>query len=320
MPSRTTTIAPARPYDHVYDTVYTVADSRDHARAQVRATKGSLERVPDQANMFSEIPLYPNHAYRQSAKDELPKHIDRSYKGTQTSGPVASGAGLDRMIEGGNRYRYFRRPIVPYLEAVPPEVLLAAPPEMDMLLDGPVTRPTAVGAKRTVGVQTMYRDGEAQTDPYTPDYTVRPGEEPEVLTLATLNHNNGLPAGLGQVEMIERVRAKRAFEASLPPMTDEANLELRKGMVSAQEMKDWKSREAEIDNIQAERLALLQNAIESRDKESEFLTEQRVDALRQQKLVEKDKSIAIIQRKRIKELRKLSKVSTFLSIKLTIMI
>ena len=29
----------------------------------------------------------------------------------------------------------------------------------------------------------MYRDGEAQTDPYTPKYILREGEQPEILTL-----------------------------------------------------------------------------------------------------------------------------------------
>lgn len=36
--------------------------------------------------------------------------------------------------------------------------------------------------------QTDYRDSEAQTDPYTPEYVVRPGSAPELLTLATLSH------------------------------------------------------------------------------------------------------------------------------------
>ena len=37
-------------------------------------------------------------------------------------------------------------------------------------------------------VQTDYRDSEAQTDPYTPEYVVRPGSQPELLTLATLSY------------------------------------------------------------------------------------------------------------------------------------
>ena len=41
---------------------------------------------------------------------------------------------------------------------------------------------------KTVMTQTDYRDSEAQTDPYTPEYVVRPGSQPELLTLATLSY------------------------------------------------------------------------------------------------------------------------------------
>lgn len=39
---------------------------------------------------------------------------------------------------------------------------------------------------RSVYVQTDYRDSEAQTDPYSPEYVVQPGSVPELLTLAGL--------------------------------------------------------------------------------------------------------------------------------------
>ena len=41
---------------------------------------------------------------------------------------------------------------------------------------------------KTIETQTDYRDSEAQTDPYTPEYVVRPGSAPELLTLATLSY------------------------------------------------------------------------------------------------------------------------------------
>lgn len=42
--------------------------------------------------------------------------------------------------------------------------------------------------QRTVGVQTDYRDSETQTDPYSPEYILRPGAAiPEILTLATFS-------------------------------------------------------------------------------------------------------------------------------------
>lgn len=43
-------------------------------------------------------------------------------------------------------------------------------------------------AVKSVGVQTVYRDSETQTDPYSPGYLVRPGSQPELLTLASLCH------------------------------------------------------------------------------------------------------------------------------------
>ena len=49
---------------------------------------------------------------------------------------------------------------------------------------------------KTVQTQTDYRDGEAQTDPYSPEYVVRPGSQPELLTLATLSFGELTSLGL----------------------------------------------------------------------------------------------------------------------------
>lgn len=45
----------------------------------------------------------------------------------------------------------------------------------------PPTPPT-----RNRGTQTDYRDSEAQTDPYSPPYFVRPGTNPEILLIKHL--------------------------------------------------------------------------------------------------------------------------------------
>lgn len=119
----------------------------------------------------------------------------------------------------------------------------------------PLTQPSeAVGEvnlsepqTRSVHVQTDYRDSEAQTEPYSPDYVVRPGSQPELLTLATLSYGQGLPAGLAEVEMIERARAKRVWEATLPPLSDLSQLERRQMMMEEQERKEWAFREGEIE-------------------------------------------------------------------------
>lgn len=49
--------------------------------------------------------------------------------------------------------------------------------------------PSEQPATRTQAIQTDYMEREAQTDPYTPEYVVKPGEQPEVLTLATLMYS-----------------------------------------------------------------------------------------------------------------------------------
>ena len=41
---------------------------------------------------------------------------------------------------------------------------------------------------RSVMVQTDYRESETQTDPYSPDYVVRPGSQPEILTITSLTY------------------------------------------------------------------------------------------------------------------------------------
>lgn len=47
--------------------------------------------------------------------------------------------------------------------------------------------------------------------------------------------------------MIERARAKRAWEATLPPLNDMSQLEKRKKMMDAMERKEWALREQEIE-------------------------------------------------------------------------
>ena len=56
----------------------------------------------------------------------------------------------------------------------------------------------------------------------------------------------GLPAGLAEVEMIERAREKRRWEEGLPPIDDPTQCERRRAMMEEQERKEWEHRENEI--------------------------------------------------------------------------
>lgn len=61
-----------------------------------------------------------------------------------------------------------------------------------------------------------------------------------------LRPGEGLPVGEREVEMLEHARAKRLLEASLPPLTDEASLALRKKLMEIQELKELKLRQQEL--------------------------------------------------------------------------
>jgi hypothetical protein len=80
-------------------------------------------------------------------------------------------------------------------------------------------------------VQTIYRESEAQTNPYTPDYIIDKENVPEVLSIANLRFNKGLPASMAEMELIEQMREKRAFENALPPTSDEACFVLRRKLM-----------------------------------------------------------------------------------------
>ncbi|VDP87361.1 unnamed protein product [Echinostoma caproni] len=118
-------------------------------------------------------------------------------------------------------------------------------------------------------VQTDYRDSEAQTDPYTPPYVVNVGETPEVLTLATLGYGRGLPAGLHDVEMIERARERRQIEMNLEPYSAIANdpkkVARRRKILQDMELREWHYREREVEaKLMRQRLAM-KEASKTRD-------------------------------------------------------
>jgi hypothetical protein len=70
--------------------------------------------------------------------------------------------------------------------------------------------------------------------------------QPEILALATLTFGSGLPAGIAELEMIERARAKRAWEATLPEVTDQESFQKRLKMMEDMELREWAERENEI--------------------------------------------------------------------------
>lgn len=123
---------------------------------------------------------------------------------------------------------------------------------------------------KTVGTQSVYRESEAQTDPFSPEYMIADGQVPEVLTLTHLAYGAGLPATEAELLIIERTRQKRLFTMMLPPATDQCSLDIRMALMEAQEFRDWADRERNIRELQEQRLVLLAEALQSRDERREL--------------------------------------------------
>jgi len=313
----------SRTHDYLYDPLYSLSSERDHARATFRATTNvsRIRRIPMFRDMFSSLPHYPNSHVQIDVNDPVPSFIPRQWRGYSDQArdalvrytkfnydpsvkvPPKSFDTTD--VSGRDRYRFFRRPIIPFLQQVPPEVVLQA-------TNGPYSGTDVIAERaptpltRNVMVQTDYRDSETQTDPYAPEFVTRPGSQPELLTLATLSYGRGLPAGLAEIEMIERARIKRAWEASLPPLNDLEKLDQRRKMMDEQERKEWAFRESEIEKLQTTKLQVLKKMLKNREEKNSELNTKRLDKLWSRKQQDKEKKFDKIRAEHIKMIRKLT--------------
>eukprot|EP00656_Telonema_subtile_P047608 TRINITY_DN5485_c0_g1_i1.p1 TRINITY_DN5485_c0_g1~~TRINITY_DN5485_c0_g1_i1.p1 ORF type:complete len:644 (+),score=177.24 TRINITY_DN5485_c0_g1_i1:130-2061(+) len=227
-----------------------------------------------------------------------------------SGGPVDTLQNTENLVtavQGAHRYKYMKRPIVPFLHAVPPDILLAPPvaqhSDADLLGE---QQDEAAGGSKTVGTQSDYRESEAQTVPYTTDHVVKPGENPEILTLEAFTYGNGLPMGQTEVELVERARLKRLVEGNYPPATDDRSFALRAKQMELIETRGWDDRESDLKKEQDARLEVLENNLDARSKALEAKHDARVDQLRQVKLLQSESEVAIVQKRRIKAFRKLS--------------
>lgn len=191
-------------------------------------------------------------------------------------------------VSGNEQFKYYKRPTMPQATALPPYILLA--PSLESEAEDNYSEPVEEAAMKDAEVQTMYRESEAQTHPYTPDYVIVDGQIPEILLLKSLTHHEGLPIGKKELEMIAQARQKQEFERNLPPYTDAASLVLRKRLMEEQEMREFLHRESEIDLKREERLQELGESLRLRNENSEFLAAQRIEAIRQSK--EQDREAA----------------------------
>uniref|UniRef100_A0A674I8R6 Cilia- and flagella-associated protein 91 n=1 Tax=Terrapene triunguis TaxID=2587831 RepID=A0A674I8R6_9SAUR len=293
---------PAWPRDRAGDPLYVLSSEKDHAKANVQAhlMSDKMKKMPIFKTMFSSLIHYPWYNLRLEERNPVPPFIDRRWRGraqqrlevlqqlarSQPSLQIPQIVYEDPEINGRNRYKYFER-TEPYV--------------YPSITSDRSRSPTS----RTLGTQTDYRDGEAQTDPYSPEYVVPLGSIPELLTLATLTWGRGLPAGQAEVEMIERAREKRAWEATLPPLSDLSQTEKRRKMMDDMERKEWAFREQEIEKLQDVRLEVLKKLLRRREEDQNEVDVNRLDTHWFNRQQDKEERVRKIKHEHIKAMRKL---------------
>lgn len=122
-------------------------------------------------------------------------------------------------VTGKDRSRYFKSPVLDEDEPTTPyeqwlHRMSQQIPERNRNMDGVVLRSTPSRTKRsnsnakpeinlsstdnteesktkTVEIQTDYRESEAQTDPYSPEYVITDGGNPEIVHLADMGMSYG---------------------------------------------------------------------------------------------------------------------------------
>ncbi|KAM9020389.1 cilia- and flagella-associated protein 91 isoform 2-T3 [Ara ararauna] len=300
------------------DPPYTLSSEKDHSKSNV-LVGDKVVKAPMLRSMFRTLIHFPSYGVWLEGKDPVPPFIDRRWRGSAQQRLVAlqqlaaARSSLhiplivyeDPEVSGRNRYKYFARPLITSHKLLPLNVtysMAQTEPCVNSLIgDRKVFSPML----RTLGTQTDYRDGEAQTDPYSPEYVVPSGSVPELLTLATLTWGRGLPAGLAEVEMIERAREKRAWEATLPAMDSASNIEKRRKMMEDMERKEWAFREQEIEKLQEARLEVLKKLLWRQEENQNELVAKRLDAHWQKHQKAKEEKMKKIQSDTALMLRKL---------------
>lgn len=178
-----TEVKETRALDHIYDLCHITTAPSDHHKLTAKALATQLERVPDAASYFSELVHYPRAGFRPGrGKDSyMPKYIDASWAPRLETDKEAEH------VFGRERYKYDRRPIVrmhAFTSASPQIVMYETPGPAVAAGKAAVTQHGGVPLTRTVGTQSIYRESEAQTVPYTPE-AIAEGN-PEILTLKNL--------------------------------------------------------------------------------------------------------------------------------------
>ncbi|GFG32380.1 hypothetical protein Cfor_04360 [Coptotermes formosanus] len=253
---------------------------------------------PLYATMFSDA--YPRCMMILKHPDRLPPSFHRTWAQHQRALKKNKKTPTD--IDGVDRFRFFHRPLVPFLQPAVTTMTfrtVATEKRSEQILE-------AAPRIQNRGTQTDYRESESQTTPWAPPVYTRCSSTPEVLMLANLSWGHGLPAGMQEVEIIERARIKRAWESAVPGSGNPKSIERMRNIIDTLERDEWLFREKEIQTIHNMRLDMARQLLQKSQHEEIQRLNTRLQHCWTAKQQEKDRKIEKIRLDHSRELRKLS--------------
>jgi hypothetical protein len=209
---------------------------------------------------------------------------------------------LEGYVSGKYRMNFIKRPVIEKEDDTTPELHERV---LEMNMKEEVVK--LVKEKRSIGVQTLFRESEAQTVPAPLGEIERDGSFLEILELKEFSYGNGLPVTMHEIELIAKAREKRAFNDALPPLSDEACFHLRSKLTKEQEFREWTQKEQELKDINDQRLLKLQQLLQEREKVLEEQRVAKIDELKGKKDEEVETQIIKTRKTRVKIIRGIEK-------------
>lgn len=110
-----------------------------------------------------------------------------------------------------------------------------------------------------------------------------------------------------EIELISKMREKRAFNDALPPLSDESCFNLRRKITQEQEVREWSFFENELKEANNQRLIKLQQLLNQKEKQSEEIRLRKIDEMKSLKEEEVETFIIKTRKLRVKIIRQTGK-------------
>ena len=184
-----------------------------------------------------------------------------------------------------NQYKYFRKPLASGKD-IYMETCRLDKSAVDILTNEQKSMSTYEPFSKDAEVQTIFRDSNSQTDPYSPDYIISDSiNDLDILLLEKYKFNTTVTIDSKEIKAIKESKLKKLLYDSLPPFTTPENIALRKKLLEDQELKEWNLNELEIDEMRHLKLKVMQEERAKREERQESLNSERLNNIRKNKLL-----------------------------------